>query len=279
MNFLGKIFVVLILISSIVFVALAAVVYATHRNWEAKAKQVQQQLAEERQRFDAARSEYDRANSELDRQISAQVQQLRKLQSEAELLAARNQQIQEEVDQLTATNREAVASVTATEEFNSKIAGENETLRSEIRTAQNKTDVAFRKALSATERLNAVVGELEIVGERNEQLTQQVGEMTVVMRENGLDPATPADAVKPQVDGFVSATRRRGGEQYVEVTIGSDDGLRVDHTVEVFRGGKYLGRVRILKTAPDRSYGRIDRNFQEGRIKEGDRVATRLKLG
>ena len=278
MNFIGRIFVVLIFIMSIIFMTLAAVVYGTHRNWEQEAKDAQADLAAERAKFEATRDEYTRTNSELDRQIAAQLQQLRKLQSESEILIARNQQIQAEVDQLTETNREAVAAVTATEENNTRLTDENEGLRSEIRLAQNKTDAAFRKALAATERLNQVIGDLELAGERAQSLTEQVATMTTVMRAEGLNPATPVDAVKPIVDGFVSATTRRGGERYVEITIGSDDGLREGHTIEVFRGAKYLGRVTILKTDPDRAYGRIDRRFQEGRIQEGDRVATRLKL-
>jgi hypothetical protein len=72
--------------------------------------------------------------------------------------------------------------------------------------------------------------------------------------------------------------RRAAGAQLVEVTIGADDGLKPGNTVEVFRGSKYLGRVEILQTSPDKSVGRVDRRFQQGRIEEGDRVATRIKL-
>ena len=278
MNFIGKIFVVLIFIMSILFMTLAAVVYGTHRNWEVKAKELQAELAEVRNEFDSRKTEYQRLNDELDRQIQAQLQQVRKLESEREALVGRNEGIQAEVDQLTEANREATAAVTATEQNNARITAENEGLRGEIRTNQTAADEAFRKALAAIEQVNQLQGDLENVGERNADLVQQNAQMTTVMRENGLDPATPADAVKPQVDGFVSATRRRGATQLIEVTIGADDGLKVGHTVEVFRNAKYLGRVEILKTSPDRSVGRVDSKFQEGKIREGDRVATRLKL-
>ena len=51
------------------------------------------------------------------------------------------------------------------------------------------------------------------------------------------------------------------------------------HTVEVFRGDRYLGRAEILKTEPDRAVGRILRQFQQGQIEEGDDVATRFRIG
>ena len=102
--------------------------------------------------------------------------------------------------------------------------------------------------------------------------------MASMMRANNLDPATPVDAIKPSVDGFVSKTQRKNGVMLVEISIGSDDGLKPGHTVEVFRNTKYKGRLEILKTAPDRAVGRVDVRFQQGPIQEGDRVATRLKL-
>jgi hypothetical protein len=61
--------------------------------------------------------------------------------------------------------------------------------------------------------------------------------------------------------------------------VGADDGLKPRHTVEVFRGDRYLGRVEILRTEPDRAVGRILRQFQQGQIEEGDDVATRFRIG
>lgn len=278
MNFIGKIFVVLIFIMSIIFMSLAAVVYGTHKNWEAIAQQRAKELSDSKTDFNELQGQYNRLDSDLRRQIAAQLEQVRKLESERLQLVARNTQIQAEVDQLNEQNREATAAVTATEQNNARIAQENEELRSDIREEQTAADTAFRKSLEAMEEVNQMSGQLEIAGERTADLLQQVQQMTVVMRENNLDPSTPIDAVTPQVDGFVSATRRRGATQLVEVTIGSDDGLKVGHKVEVFRNAKYLGRVEILRTAPDRAVGRVDSKFQEGRIQEGDRVATRLKL-
>jgi hypothetical protein len=84
--------------------------------------------------------------------------------------------------------------------------------------------------------------------------------------------------VVPTVEGVISKIERKAGGQLVEVTIGADDGLKTGNTLEVSRGAKYLGRVEIIQTSPDKSVGRVDRKFQQGQIQEGDRVATRIKL-
>jgi hypothetical protein len=97
------------------------------------------------------------------------------------------------------------------------------------------------------------------------------------MRERGINPATEPGSVVPSVNGLVSQVRRSGGAQFVEVTIGADDGLTEGNTLEVSRGARYLGRIEIVETSPDKSVGRVDRRFQQGQIQEGDRVATRIK--
>lgn len=278
MNFIGKIFVVLILIMSIVFMTVAAIVYATHRNWEDIAKKRQSDLNAATAEFDQLKSKYNRLEGDLKSQVDAARQQVAKLQTEQGLLVNRNAALNGELEQLKQTQREAIAAVQATSDNNTRLADENTGLRQEVRTVNNKIDTAFAEALAATEKLHQTRNELESATETTQTLMTQTANMRSVMIEEGIDPATPANAVTPRVDGFVSRIARKGSQQLIEVTIGADDGLKVGHTVEIFRGSKYLGRAEILKTAPDRAIGRINPKFQEGRIQERDRVATRLKL-
>jgi hypothetical protein len=65
----------------------------------------------------------------------------------------------------------------------------------------------------------------------------------------------------------------------IELTVGADDGLKKGHTVEIFRGERYLGRAEVIRTEPDRAVARIIRKFQQGQIQEGDHVATKLRVG
>ncbi len=136
----------------------------------------------------------------------------------------------------------------------------------------------FKQALDATEELHQAAGEYNTTRERNEQLVKQVAGKDVVMRENGINPNTDPNSVVPTVEGLVSQIERKAGGQLVEVTVGADDGLKVGNTLEISRGSKYLGRVEIIETSPDKSVGRVDRRYQQGQIQEGDRVATRIKL-
>ncbi|TWT75620.1 Chromosome partition protein Smc [Posidoniimonas polymericola] len=279
MNFIGKIFVVFILIMSIIFMTLAAVVYATHRDWEKKANTATKQLQDARAEASRQENEYNRLKSELEAQKEASLQQVRKLESERDVLAGRTTNLQREVDDLRGQWTEATAAVASTQKSNNLTTQENQQLRDDIRVALNRTDTAINRALAATDDLHQTQQKLENAAEQRDSLLNQVSDMTGVMEAEGLDPSATLDQVTPRIDGVVTGVARRGSTVLIQVSIGEDDGLRKGHTVEIFRGTRYLGRAEILSTEPDRAIGRIDPRFQEGRIQESDRVATRLNLG
>lgn len=278
MNLLGKALVVAILVMSVVFMSLAMAVYSTHQNWYEEAERLQGELTTLTAERDRNVAEHNRLESQLRGEIESSQQQVRKLETERVALTGRVANTQSELDQLKQAQRDATAAVAATQQNNLTLAEEVSGLRDEIRTAQTSRDESFAATVTATEEAHQVRNELETVAERNSELTQQVANMRTVMVEEGLDPNTSIDAVKPRVDGVVSKVQRQAGTTLVEISIGSDDGLKPQHTVDVYRGDRYIGRVLILKTDPDRAVGRVDRNYQIGPIQEGDRVATRLKL-
>ena len=278
MNLLGKIFVVLIVVMSLVFMTLALAVYATHKNWKEVAGDLNSQLNTLKGQLAQQVDDHNRLESQFKGELESRLQQVRKLEAERDTLAQRNAGIQSELDQLKAERRDATAAVAATQVNNQRLADEVTGLRQDIRTNEQARDQAFATTLQATEDLHQAAGQLKNNIERNRQLTDQVSGMTAIMDAGGLDPNTPPDAVVPTVDGLVSQVRQSAGAQLVEVTIGADDGLKQGNTVEVYRGGRYLGRLEIVKTSPDRAVGRVDRRFQQGQIQEGDRVATRLRV-
>lgn len=278
MNWLGKVFVVVILIMSLVFMGLALAVYATHKNWQQVSLDLNKKLTDAKSENAKLQTEHNRRVEDLQREKTIAEQQNAKLDAERVLLAQNNAAIQAELDGLRQTQSGHIAAFDATQKINVGLAGEVTELRGRIRTTIQDRDSLFKKALDATEELHKAAGEYNTTRERNEQLTKQTAGMTAVMNAVGIDPNTNPGSVVPTVEGVVSKIERKAGGQLVEVTIGADDGLKTGNTLEVSRGAKYLGRVEIIQTSPDKSVGRVDRKFQQGQIQEGDRVATRIKL-
>lgn len=279
MNFIGKIFVVALTVMSIVFMALALAVYSTHKDWKSEHDKVQSQLTKAKADFNAAQSNYNRDKESLVAERDSALQQVQKLEAERERLERINSSAQTQLDELRNRERIAISSVDFTQKQNDALTEEVLGLRDEIRENQTGRDRAFTAALEATEDLQAIRNNLEVAQEMTRSLVADNSRMASNLRANNLDPATSVDDIVPRVNGVISRTQRKDGVQLVEISIGSDDGIRVGQTVEVFNGTKYKGRVEILKTSPDRSVGRVDVRYQQGPIQENDRVATRLKLG
>jgi hypothetical protein len=279
MNFFGKILTFLVLVASLLLMAASLAVYSTHRNWKADYDTLKTQL-------DAARNQNEQLDSQknsLESQLSAEVefarQESSKLAAEREQLVSQNIAVQGQLDQLLQLERTNTAAVASTQANNEKLTGEVGNLREEIRTNQAERDRAFTTTVQATDDVHQARNELTTLRERNTQLAQELGSKTALLDHNGIDPNTDPGAVVPRVRGIVSKTQSTAGSQLIEVTVGADDGLKPGHTVEVFRGDRYLGRAEILKTEPDRAVGRILRQFQQGQIEEGDDVATRFRIG
>jgi small-conductance mechanosensitive channel len=281
MNFLGKVFIVLVLILSIMFMSFSVVVYTTHKNWKDLVEGptgLRARLTQSQAEMDRLKLQHDRQVEQLDAEKLALEQQTSKLETERNMLVQTNSSIQGELDQLKQEQRENTAAIASTQKNNEALTAQVADLGRQKRDSELARDTQYVQMLDATEKRNQLIGQLETTTARNMQLTAQVGNMTRVMQANSLDPNTDANAVTPTVDGVVSSIRRSGGNQYVEVTIGADDGLKSGDTLEVYRGSKYLGRLNVTQTSPDKSVGLVNRRFLQGQIQEGDRVATRLSF-
>ena len=279
MNFFGKILTGLICIVALFLMWVSIMVYATHKNWKADADALKGRLDQANSTNTQLQSEKDSLESQLAAEIAHREQDVAKLESERQALIAQAATIQSELDQLRQQERANTAAVASTQANNETLTAEVEVLRKQIREHQQTRDEAFATMIRATDQLHQAQGDLSSLKERNMQLVSDLGTKTMLLNENNIDPDVDPQAIVPRVRGEVFATRRSAGNQLIEVTIGADDGLKPGHTVEVFRGERYLGRVEILTTEPDRAVGRVLRRFQQGQIQEGDHVATRLRIG
>ena len=276
MTLLGKIFTLCIFIASLFLMFVAMTVYATHKNWQQAYTATNQKLQAAQAANAALETKYQNQIIELNADQQAALQQVRKLESELATVNDQNATTQSENDQLKVAQRDAIGLVAATEKNNESLTTEVVGLRGSIRDNQQARDEAVITTLKATSELHTTGMQLQTLTERSKQLIQQLATATSKLLESGLDPN--ADVVT-RSEGQISATQRADGGQLIEITIGYDDGLRENQTVEVYRGDRYLGRAVILKTDPDRAVGRVLREFQQGQIQEGDRVATKLRVG
>lgn len=278
MNLLGKSFSVLILLLSVVFMVLALAVNASHRNWRdmvvaedgltAQIETYERTNAQLREARARTQAELDREKAARRTALAALQTQLTQLEDQLQKSEARVQSLQGENTQL------AQASASYSRELE-KLTAETTVLRSQIRTEQQDRDKLFAETLKLTDDMNALRGIVQLQQDRNDQLLTQVTRYKEVVDAAGLDINDPLDGAPPERNGNVLVINRP--RKLVEVSIGYDDGLREGHLLEVTRGGRYVTRLRVRKTEPDRAVAEILNDYSAGTIQEGDRVETTIE--
>jgi hypothetical protein len=281
MNLVGKIFVVLIVFMSLVFMSFAMAVYATHKNWREVVvgpDGYSKQLADLQARNTELNAELTKRIKELEDEKKAKTDALAKLENELTVLKQEYATRKEEQDKLEKAEREAVAAMNATQTNATDYRKSLETLRVEILAAQKERDEHFNRVVKVTEELNQAENDKEQLRKRNVDLAKDVARADELLRKLGYDKNRNYSDVPPIVEGVILATP---GANLVEISIGSDAGLLPGHKLEVYRisGGQstYVGRIEVVKTSPDRAVCKIDPNFRISNIMVDDRVATKIK--
>ena len=288
MNLVGKIFIVLIFVMSLVFMSFAVAVYATHQNWrlvvERKPederlpdapKGLKYKLQDARKDNQDLKDEHERLRGEIAAELKDKKTKLATLENELVKLTAQHVEMKKQRDELENTNKMQVATLTTEGENLKALTAEVEGLRNEIRVAQADRDKSFKTVVSLTEDIVQAQGQLSILKERSVQLSAEIAKQKKVLESVGLTIDTPPGDKPPRMQGKVLAVNR---DKMIEISLGSDDGLRVGHTLEVFRGSKYLGRVEVMSITFNRAVAKIVPGYQQGVIQKGDDVATRLKV-
>jgi len=283
MTLLGKVFTVLIFIMSILFMGFSVVVFATHRNWkllvdnptasEGAPLGLKQQLQAQVETNKGLRAELDSLKNQLAVEMAAR----RSALSAAETKLAEAQQRlsakEAELAGLQSAQTEATAALNLAETRLKELVAEVLKLRDEIRDVQLKRDEFFQRVVALTDKKHELEGVERNLKEREAQLIAEINKYKRVTDVLGVNPNIPVEAIAPPLDGIVTAV---GDKNLIELSLGSDDGLRVGHTVQVFRDNNYLGSAVVLKTDPDRAVAQVDDKSQRGLIKVRDRVATKL---
>lgn len=276
MTLVGKIFTVLVLIMSIAFMMLAVTVFATHRNWRdivTLPDGLKAQIEALSKTNGELRTEISRAKDQIALEQAARRFALAAGQARQEQLDDALQRREKEYTDLQAAHGTLVESHARNVTILNSLRDENEGLRTEIRTAQQARDDYFNQVVTLTDDLNRGEGNMRTLQEQHDMLLVQNGKMAKVMRSFEISVDTPTDGRAPRVDGLVTAV---SDKDLIEISIGSDDGLRKNHLMEVYRNNSYVGRVQIVKVEPDRAVAKIIPEFRRGIIKKGDRVATKL---
>ena len=276
MRLIGQMLTLLIFVMSIVFMAFAVMVFATHKTWKEEITSpngYQAQVQRLRTENDNLKKEIGEKNGQYAAEQAARAFALGALQSKLSQVEQQNQQQNALLAQLQSESTAKTAMLATTAQNESKLQAEVELQRELITKTREEADTLFLSVVKLTDDINQAKGLERILSERNESMLTQYAALKLVADKKGITPFTLVEEIPPPVDAVVTAI---GEKDLIEISIGSDDGVHSGHAMEAFRGTTYLGRVVILKTQPNKSIAKILPELRKAPIKKGDRVTTRL---
>lgn len=272
MNLFGKIFTLLIFFLSITFLVLAVMVGASHRNWKEVARVNAEKARNTQNRLEESKTASGEAQKKLRAEMVARQQQLSQLFSELELAKTRLEDessllraATEQVAQLSAELKVAQSRLVAQDKDVDDLNGRNKQLIDEI---------AAKRALvvAMTNQQYRLEGELDQLNEMRESMAGQIGQMTRVLNANGLTPNSLTDGIPRPVEGIVT----RHDDGFIAISVGTDDGVRNDHMIDIYRGKKYVGRATVTNAEHNRSAARLLPEYTQSVVREGDYVTTKF---
>lgn len=284
MTFVSKILIVVQLFLSVMFMAFAGAVYTVHTNWKTKVAQVEKDVTQARTQTAEVQQEFDKFKTDT----AATIEDVTKRAQSAEAGYTNESQKREQAessfkkatDELT--NQRAVASVATTE------ANERKKEADELRVINEDLHKTVERLTTEKHNLEQTIFARTVqvanMEERHDKVLDQVELLSKVVRTHGFstDPKDYRGLEKPpKVDGRVLAVKavERSGEEFVEISVGSDDGLGKGHEVYVSSTGpnaQYLGKIRLIMVTPDRSVGVVTQKAALGQITRGDNATTQL---
>lgn len=285
MNVIGKIFVFAVFVMSLMLMTFAGVIYMSHTNWkdevyreakdclpgqqpgykyqieqaEAERKKLQDSITALQQKVAESEQSRDQVIAKLQTAIVQKDQELQTLRADKD---KRQAEMEKAVDDVRRLREDLLAADKSVE-----------TLQIQVKEQQAKVDAQVDKSAQLSASLAESKAQLTIAEERKAQLEKQVANARILLKQNGLAiDSLPKDRV-PTLDGAVTAVAAGS----IEVSLGSDDGLQIGHTLEVYRGGEYIGRAVVKTVMPDHAVAEIVKAYARGVVQRGDKVTTRLK--
>lgn len=290
MSFVGKILVVVQLLMSILLMVFAGAVSSTHTNWRTETNKTKESLKKANTDMADLKTEFEKFKTEA----QAEKNRVEGRAGEAE---AQNVGLKQQVEQLNREKKDLTVSLATANEL-SQISGEEAkarrtesiTLREINQKLLTSRDTEFRAKTKLEDDLQSLQLDYEAAQQKVKYLLGELALRNSTLESYGIS-TDPKDLVAnvsspPRVHGKVldiKPARTKGMNELIEISLGSDDGLAKGHQLFVFRSGlgtgekpKYLGKIKIVNTTPDRCVAMVIEEQRGGAIQKGDNVTTKF---
>ncbi|MEM7454279.1 MAG: hypothetical protein AAF456_07975 [Planctomycetota bacterium] len=269
---MGKLFTFFILFMSIAFLSVAIMVGASHKEW----KKVAQENKEAADRYSRLLNEAKKTSNdiqkELEREKVSRQQQIAQLQSQL-VQALENQRETNDLyqgEQVRATQyRERLTEAEA--RLTKQDAEIDKLLRENVQYADDYSQQSVT-VVNLQNRLNETSSTLQDQRLMNEDMRDTIANTTRVMNAYGLADDELTRHIAPELDGAVL----RAENNVIVISLGTDDGLRQGHIIDIYRGSRFVGKATVTRESQNMSAAVLQPEYTQLAVQEGDHVTTKF---
>lgn len=289
MHFVGKILVILQLVLSILFMAFAGVVYHAHMNWRDDALKQKKLVADKTSEQQKERQDFQNLKTEMETKLKAAQEKAAGADAENRGLIAEVARLKKENSDIAVARKTAAEQATVAGDETAARVEESTNLRSLNHILSLARDADLIERTKLEDQVRGLQLDLDTAKLKNKDLVGKVSILQQALEAAGITADVTELASRgsppPRVEGIVEAMippKRAGASELVEISLGSDQGLKKGHEMTIYRDGqkgkvpRYLARIVIVKTTPDKAVGQVIENSRNGVIQKGDNVSTKL---
>ncbi len=274
MNLMGKIFTFLIFLMSTVFFVVSIMVGASDRNWKAMATTMKNRANNATNSVDLLKNESANLEKTLAYEKASRAQQLSNLQSQNRLA---QEQLAEKATQFNEEQKISQGYARELKEANRRLKDQDAELANVKENNKKLVDdiaIQFAENRNIEKVLFEQTAKLEQLQQKEANLAAQLAKVQKVMKANGLDENNLVASIAPKIEAVVTAVGDNNTK--FAVAVGSDDGIRRGHEMDIYRSNRHVGRGVVVLAENNRSVLTIVKGMMNGIVREGDNVTTKL---
>jgi len=273
MSLMGKIFTLLIFFMSICFLVISVMVGASHRNWKDIAQRMQDDAKAAQTRLTDAKNSTDEKEKLLQSERVSRSLQLAQLESQ---LNRAQEDLKLKEEQYRDSIEISQARLAELEQVTNRIKQQDQEI-ADLKTNNTKLvdDIATQFSLvrNLTNTTYEQQNKIDLLEQKEGDILADLAKAQRVLKANGLTPSQLTAHIVPKLDGVVTKVSSNG---LFAVGLGSDDGVRKDHVMDIYRNDRFVGKGTVVDTKDDLCVLRVQADFMKDTVREGDHVTSKF---
>jgi anion-transporting ArsA/GET3 family ATPase len=288
MSLLGKILIVIQTILALLFLGVSATLYHHQNDWKQAYEETVDSNAKVVEIKETALKAEKSKNADLERDILTQRQvveshrkEMKNLQGQLDDRIREAQQTRSDLDKLQADHSTVVATISEKDSQISEYLSRIGSLEDSLKTATGNQELAESQVARLLAQRTALEKDLTEVRIDYTKAKQSVLDYQLAMEELNRQNI-PVDTIltnfppAPPIRGLVTGVDTSLSPHNVVLSVGQQDGVKRGYTFTIYRGGKFIAKVVVMKLMADGAGCRVLFAANGETVAPGDQAATVL---